>query len=131
MHLIKYDPKKHDVQYDENTSEIIFMCGDDMDISCRIPKDVIAQMNNVIVEPYGDDMAMYIDGEFHDLWTPSADQLMNALRHVERNVFNHMYQYRLELNIDTGAILSNILLVAACHGMSLKVNFSQKELVLS
>jgi len=131
MNLVKYDPKKHDLHYDDDCEEIIFICGDDVDISCKIPKDAIARMNNVIVEKMSDEVAMYIDGEFYDMWDPSKDQLMNAMEEVERNVFNPAFPYRLELNIATDAILDNLFLVAASHGMHLKVNYSQRELVLS
>lgn len=131
MNLVKYDPKKHELTYDDEREEIIFLFGDDVDLSCKISKEAIARMNNVPVEPYGDDDSFYIDGEFKDAWSPSSDQLHNALCEVERNVFNPKFPYKLELNIDTTVILEHLRIVAFAQSMMLKVNFSQKELVMS
>jgi len=74
---------------------------------------------------------MYIDGNFHDLWRPSDDQLMNALREVERNIFNDKYPHKLELTIEHSEIPNNLLLYCACMSLGLKVNVSQKEMVYS
>lgn len=120
-----YPGQIFDIKYDEELESIILILAEHADISMKATKKYIASCNNVIVDEDDDT----IDGDKESEWYPSEEQMMNALRVAERNIFNTKHQHHFVLTIDANAIKDHMPLFMGFLCWGFKVQVTQPEFV--